>query len=345
VRGALKLDPHYAAAHAYLAWSHQMSFTHGGFDEADKILWLQHAHAAIANDVDDATALAVGAMVVGLLGKDVDAALDAIQRSLSNNPSSAFALYCGAELYAWSVDPATAIAYAQRGLRLSLFDQLAFHAHLAFTIAATQEGRYDEAAAQAAKVVQANPSHGVYMAYQAISLALAGRVEKARPIFARALELEPEFSYSHHSRIGIRPGNCGQICPWGQTVGGARVTGGCQPWRPLQDRGSGSPTLAHQEQFCHRPQWRPSPRPPSRPQTHGQMTREPRAEPFPRVRRPSQGEVAAGVRAARPVGTALSKCLLAARSRRSDNRQLVLAPSSGSACRPENRARTRGWTH
>ena len=198
-------DSNYAVAHAYLAWSHQMSFSHGGFDQADKILGLQHARAAIANDVDDATALTFGAMVIGLLGKDADAALNAIQRALSFNPSSAFALYCGAELYAWSGDPETANAYAQRALRLSPFDPFAFHAHLALAIAATQEGRYAEAAAHAAKVVQANPSHGVYMAYQAISLALAGRVEEARPIFARALELEPEFRIRTIIELGYVP--------------------------------------------------------------------------------------------------------------------------------------------
>ena len=75
-----------------------------------------------------------------------------------------------------------------------------------FTLgAATQEGRYAEAAAHAAKVVQANPSHGVYMAYQAISLALAGRVEEARPILARALELEPEFRIRTILELGYAP--------------------------------------------------------------------------------------------------------------------------------------------
>ena len=54
--------------------------------------------------MDDATALAVGAMVIGLLGKNADAALDAIERALSFNPSSAAALYFGAQLYAWSGD-------------------------------------------------------------------------------------------------------------------------------------------------------------------------------------------------------------------------------------------------
>ncbi len=37
LRDALNLDPNLAVAHAYLAWCHQIIFTHAGFHEADKI--------------------------------------------------------------------------------------------------------------------------------------------------------------------------------------------------------------------------------------------------------------------------------------------------------------------
>jgi hypothetical protein len=53
----------------------------------------------------DATALAVSAQVIGLFGKDTACALDAIERALSLNPSSAAAHFFGGELYAWSGDP------------------------------------------------------------------------------------------------------------------------------------------------------------------------------------------------------------------------------------------------
>jgi adenylate cyclase len=161
---ALKLDANYAAAHAYLAWAHQIHFAHGGgFDEADKIAGLRHARAAIANHVDDATALAVGAMVIGLLGKDAEAALNAIERALSSNPSSAVAYYFGAELNAWSGQPRTGTTYAHRALRLSPFDPLTYVGHLAFAIAALDEGRYDESATWWAKCSQANPDFGGFV--------------------------------------------------------------------------------------------------------------------------------------------------------------------------------------
>jgi adenylate cyclase len=67
---ALALEPNFPAAHAYLAWAQQIHFTHGGgFGEAEKASGLAHARVAIGSAVDDATALAVGAMVIGQIGR------------------------------------------------------------------------------------------------------------------------------------------------------------------------------------------------------------------------------------------------------------------------------------
>ena len=183
LRDALELDPNYPAAHAYLAWAHQISYSHGGLNEADRIAGLRHSRAAIANDVDDATALAVGANVIGLLGKDADIALNAIERALSINPSSAAALFFGAHVYAWSGHPTIGTAYAHRALRLSPFDPLAFHVDLALAYAALQEGRYGESAAYWGKCAQGHPDLGMFVIGQAQMLALAGRM---REIFALA---------------------------------------------------------------------------------------------------------------------------------------------------------------
>jgi adenylate cyclase len=203
---ALNLDPNYAAAHAYLAWAHQIHFAHGGgFEEADKVAGLRHARAALANDVDDATALAVGANVAGWLGKDAKAALNAIERALSCNPSSAIAYYFGGALYACGGDPVRGTTYAHRALRLSPFDPLAFQAHLAFSAAAVHEKRYDEAAAWLAKCAEANPDFGGFLAAQAAYLALAGRMDEARPVCARALELEPGISIRTALSHGLAP--------------------------------------------------------------------------------------------------------------------------------------------
>jgi TolB-like protein/Tfp pilus assembly protein PilF len=205
LRDALKIDPDYAAAHAFLAFAHQIRYTHGGYDEAEKTIGLRHARSAIANDVDDATALAMGGMMVHFLGKDTHAALEAIERALSFNHSSALASYVGAELYARSGDPATARAYARRALRLSPFDPGAHIAHNAFALAAFHEGRYDQAAAWWSKCAHAHPHIGGFAFGQAMALALAGRMDEARLVFARGLELEPRFHIRMISVYGDVP--------------------------------------------------------------------------------------------------------------------------------------------
>jgi len=91
----------------------------GGLDEGDKLAGLRHARTVLASGTDDATALAVAAFVIAYLGRDHKAALSAIERALSLNPSSATALYFGAVIHASSGNSAAATACANRALRLS----------------------------------------------------------------------------------------------------------------------------------------------------------------------------------------------------------------------------------
>jgi len=189
---ALKIDPDYAAPHAFLAWRHEICFMRGGYDDAEKIAALRHARSTIASGTDDATALAVAAFVVAWLNREHKAALSAIERALSFNPSSATALYWGALIHAASGNLAPATTYANRALRLSPFDPVAFCAHAALGHVAVLEESYDEAVSHFAKAVQANPRLSTCYFLQAAALVLAGRVEEARLISRHGLELEPD---------------------------------------------------------------------------------------------------------------------------------------------------------
>ena len=189
---ALKLSPDYAAAHAFLAWCHEICFMRGGYDEPEKIAALRHARIVIGSGTDDATALAVAAFVVAWLNREHKVALSAIERALSFNPSSATALHKGAEIASASGNLAVATAYANRALRLSPFDPLAFSSHLALGHVAILEARYEDATSHYANMVQGNPRFSTLYFIQAAALALAGRAEEARPIAEQALELEPD---------------------------------------------------------------------------------------------------------------------------------------------------------
>jgi TolB-like protein/class 3 adenylate cyclase len=217
---ALRLEPNYAAAHAYVAWVHQIHFTHGGgFDVAEKNAALRHARAATAHNVDDATALAVGAMVLNHLDDDPKEALNAIKRALTSNPSSAIALYFGAELHGWNGDLATATAYADRALRLSPFDPLAYVAHVGLAVGAVYEGRYEESAAQWAECARVNPGLGAFVMAQAWALALAGRLDDGKRICARALELEPGLCIRTIVEAGFPPAIADKAVSGGRLLG------------------------------------------------------------------------------------------------------------------------------
>jgi adenylate cyclase len=216
---ALKLDPNYAAAHALLAWCHEIFFARAGFDEGDKTAGVAHARAVIASGADDATALAIAAFAITMLSKDHATALSAVERALSLNPSCATALYFGALIYAFAGHPAAAIANGNRALRLSPFDPFASFAYSALGAAAVQEARYDEAASHFAKAVQANPRFSSLYFFQATSLALAGRQEEARPIVRRLLELEPGF----RTRVAFEVGMARTVAD--KFVEGARLLG------------------------------------------------------------------------------------------------------------------------
>ena len=200
---ALKIDPNYIAARARLAHCHEIFFGRDGFGEADKTAALRHAHVVTASDTDDATALAVAALVITLLTRERGAALSAIERALALNPSCATALYFGSTMYGFAARPVEATAAANRALRLSPFDPVIFHAHLALGLAAIVEARYDEAASHCAKAVQANPRFGNLLFFHAASLALAGRQDEAAQVARRHMEMVPSARIAMLSEFGF----------------------------------------------------------------------------------------------------------------------------------------------
>ena len=202
---ALELNPNYPAAHALLAWSHEICFMRGGYDEADKIAGLVHARAAIASGTDDAASLAIAALVISHLAKERETASRTIERALSLNPSCAVALYFGAHISAFNGNPEAALTYARHSLRLSPFDLFSYEAHNALGLAAVHEARYEEAAVHFGNSIQANSRFSTLYFFQAVALALAGRLEEAGPVVRRALELEPDFRNRFFLDIGLVP--------------------------------------------------------------------------------------------------------------------------------------------
>ncbi len=201
---ALTLDPDYAAAHALLAWAHEIYFARAGFEEAHRRAAIAHGRAAIEQEADDPTALAVGGFVLAFLA-DRDVGLASIARAAELNPASATVAFLGAQANGISCRADAAGVYAARALTLSPAHPLAFEAHLGLGVRAEIEERWDDAAACTARAMQTKPGFGSGYLLHAIALALGGREDEAGFALRRGLEIEPAFRARMFEEFALAP--------------------------------------------------------------------------------------------------------------------------------------------
>ena len=158
---AIVLEPDYAIVHGFIAWCHEQRYLRGGLHSGTREAARRHAHLAIRAGADDAMALAMGGFVVGVVERDYETALEALDRSLALSPSSALAFGFSAIVRAWMGDDATAIEHAKIGIRLSPFDPLIFLPYVGLAYANFFAGHFLEAASAAKHATAANPRFSV----------------------------------------------------------------------------------------------------------------------------------------------------------------------------------------
>ncbi len=193
---ALALQPDYPAAHAAVAWCHEMRYLRGGLHPADKKAALEHAQAAIEGGADDAMTLATAGFVIGLVAHDYATAMDVIDRALTLTPSSTLALALGATILAHAGEDAKAIDYAERALRLTPFGRETTVTYVALAIAYCNERDFAAAVTAAAKAIQASPRFSLSHALHAAALSCLDRLDEAKVAAGRILECEPDFTVS-----------------------------------------------------------------------------------------------------------------------------------------------------
>jgi adenylate cyclase len=177
-----------------------------GFHDHHRAAAICHGRAALAHGRDDAAALALGAFVTGLVEHDHVTAAEAFERALALSPSSAFALFLGCIVLAYAGDSERAIDWAERALRVSPIDRLAYIPHHAIAIGHFARGRYEEAATCVRRAVQCNPSLSVTQSWLVAALAKLGRRDEAKAVAKHVLALQPSFSSSRFcGAIGATP--------------------------------------------------------------------------------------------------------------------------------------------
>src|SRR4029079_6158879 len=131
---------------ALLAQCFHFRFSRGGLGEADRVASTQYARAATAAGSgqhqtarstaagsEDATTLAIGAMVIWFDGHDVSTAFELFDRALAVSNSNVVALSNSAFVLAWMGNSEIAIERAQRAIKLSPFDTSNSYLALAVT--------------------------------------------------------------------------------------------------------------------------------------------------------------------------------------------------------------------
>jgi len=198
---AVKLQPDYGAAYAFLSLSFHYRFVHGGLHEEDRAAAIGHARAAIAQGSDDATALAVAAYVTAMLEHDTITASKLFDRSLEISNSNVFALSLSAVALAWMGKAELAIERAERAIRLSPLDSFNFRPYLALAIAYFHKGDYMAAVDAARSAVDYSPSFRTPRAILAGALLRLGREAQANAVAREILARDPTFTIRRFSLI------------------------------------------------------------------------------------------------------------------------------------------------
>jgi TolB-like protein len=196
LRRALAFDPAYALAHGLAAMAHHNRFLRAGLKEEDRLASVRHARLALEHGRDDARALTFAGFSLGMDAHDRAAAFAAFEAALRLSPSTALGFILGSVVHSWAGEAEPAIAWGERGLRLSPFDSWAFAAFGSQSLGHFLLGRPHDAAKAAYQAVQSNPGHSINYVILIGPLVALGRLDEARAAAARAMELQPTFRFS-----------------------------------------------------------------------------------------------------------------------------------------------------
>ncbi len=189
---AIRLDPNYARAHAWLSWAYYSDWNYQWTNDPpvlDRAIGAAEKAVALDDSLSDAHT------VMGWLSlwkKQHDLSIAELERAVSLDPNSARAYAYLAETLNLAGRPDEAIGFAKRAMRLdpNYPSYMVFHlAHSYFLLR-----RYDEAIAAMRDAVHRNPNFPPAHRMLAVTYAELGRQEEARAEVAEILRISPGAS-------------------------------------------------------------------------------------------------------------------------------------------------------
>lgn len=164
------------------------------------------AERALASAPGDVEVMALSGYALGFFGLDVHRGMALVAEATERSPSYAWAWASLGMLESLQgSDTALADAHADRALRLSPRDPLAFRNYVTKSRHAEEQGRHDDAVEMARMGQRQRPGMAILHVIETRNLQLAGRTDEAREAARRLLGWLPDFRVSvfagHHRRF------------------------------------------------------------------------------------------------------------------------------------------------
>jgi TolB-like protein len=220
---AIALDSTFAPALAGAAWVHEKRIRQympplDGEDDTPEALAL--ARRAIAADPDDATVLAIGGWVPIAINSEFETGLALVRRALAMNPNNLTVLYLSgiANVFAGDLDEAEA-SYL-RAYELSPGSPEVYLSLTGLGQVHLLTGEFEEAISWSSRSYAINDAFPMTIGNLAASYAMAGRIEEARAMMARLMQVRPVMTLAKMSARRIR-----DRLRWRNVIEGLRLAG------------------------------------------------------------------------------------------------------------------------
>ncbi len=195
LKRAIVLDPASSTTLSHLAYLHLLRIAQGWShdDHAERLAAFEAARRALERDGSNALALAIAGHLTGYLGKNHDAALEALDRAVALGPSCALAWTFGSFTCGIMGDVASALERARKAVRLSPIGPEAgpWHEH-ALSQAHYLADNYEEAITWG-RLAANHGGQASNLRCLAASLVAADQIEEARAVAQRILAANPSF--------------------------------------------------------------------------------------------------------------------------------------------------------
>jgi len=197
-RDAIEIDPNYAGAYAGLAMGYALDHQNHWSDSSETSLdqAQRYVDEAIAKDEKDPFPHYVAA-VVATWKKDYERWAYEGDRALALNPNFALALSTRGNLHIFTGEPAKAIPYIERAMRLDPVAQHGQSLHylgMAYFVA----GEYETAATCFKDRIAINPTTDLSRALLASALGHLGQRDEAHRCWRELKEINPGYSHVDH---------------------------------------------------------------------------------------------------------------------------------------------------